>query len=815
MDAGISPGDIVLLQINDTGAATGCLVKWAPLVNIPSGTAITFTDRSWVNGPAFFGVLSSEGEATFTAPSTITAGTIFTFRLNAPSAISLTRDSDGANFNSSIAVTGWTGSFTLTSAGDNFFAFTGTDTSPTFIFGTLFTTVTLNRNPVTGWSTNTTGTTTSLLPPGLTNGVNAMSLDYSPSAPHYMAYTGSTTTTNKAAWLARIVNTANWTTSGSTVSGSFGTSVSLLSSSPTVVKVTSSTANGSYKTGSTINIQIDFSTAVTVTGTPTLALNTGRTASYTSGSGTTNLVFAYSVQAGDTASHLDYSATNSLSANGGTITDSSDDNASLTLPAPGASGSLSSNTALVIDTTAPTVTISSPSTSLTNSGPISYTVTWSDAGLNSSSISLSGSQVILNKTGTASCNSVSVTGSGNTRTVQLNQLTGNGTISISIPANTASDLAGNSAPAAGPSAKTVVDNTPPTISVSAPSPASTNTGGSVRCTVTYFDTNFAAATLSAANITLTNTAITGSINVITNNSTNFTVVISGLRGIGAQALVIAAGTATDLAGNSALATSPSSSFTVVPTVSAVSPTNGSTSGGTTVTITGSGFAAGATVQFGTSAGSGVTVVSANTITTTSPPGTGTLNVTVTVGGETSATTVADLFTYTGPVAVNDSVIRATNGPTKIAVAQLLANDSDLQNLPLSLIAVTNAQGGTVSLVAPWIVFTPSPGLGLGAASFEYVVADGSGVNATATVSLTTVVATNSTASTILGITDNPDGPGKVVTFAAIPGLTYQVFVSTDMIAWTSLGSFNADNLGRIVVTDTGATGGSRFYSLRN
>ena len=55
-----------------------------------------------------------------------------------------------------------------------------------------------------------------------------------------------------------------------------------------------------------------------------------------------------------------------------------------------------------------------------------------------------------------------------------------------------------------------------------------------------------------------------------------------------------------------------------PTVSGVSPTSGTTAGGTPVTITGTGFLAGATVAFGTTAATSVTVASSTTITATTP-----------------------------------------------------------------------------------------------------------------------------------------------------------------------------------------------------
>lgn len=58
--------------------------------------------------------------------------------------------------------------------------------------------------------------------------------------------------------------------------------------------------------------------------------------------------------------------------------------------------------------------------------------------------------------------------------------------------------------------------------------------------------------------------------------------------------------------------------TPAPTVTSVSPAGGSTSGGTTVTITGTGFQAGASVTFGGTAATGVVVGSATSITATTP-----------------------------------------------------------------------------------------------------------------------------------------------------------------------------------------------------
>nr|WP_282101232.1 cadherin repeat domain-containing protein [Aeromonas genomosp. paramedia] len=127
---------------------------------------------------------------------------------------------------------------------------------------------------------------------------------------------------------------------------------------PVVNGVSSPTAAGTYGVGSVISIQVSFSDAVTVTGTPQLTLETGttdRTINYVSGSGSNTLTFNYTVQAGDTSADLDYLSSVALGLNGGTIRDAAGNNATLTLPTPGAAGSLGANEAIVIDTSAPAI----------------------------------------------------------------------------------------------------------------------------------------------------------------------------------------------------------------------------------------------------------------------------------------------------------------------------------------------------------------------------------------------------------------------------------------------------------------------------
>jgi hypothetical protein len=122
-----------------------------------------------------------------------------------------------------------------------------------------------------------------------------------------------------------------------------------IGSPASVTSLTSTTANGTYTTGAVINITVNFSHRVTVTGTPQLALNSGGTATYASGSPGTALVFSYTVASPQYTLALDASSQTALTLNGGTIDAAGNSPATLTLPKPGAAGSLSANSAIVIN----------------------------------------------------------------------------------------------------------------------------------------------------------------------------------------------------------------------------------------------------------------------------------------------------------------------------------------------------------------------------------------------------------------------------------------------------------------------------------
>ncbi|WP_269854726.1 IPT/TIG domain-containing protein [Streptomyces sp. RPT161] len=93
---------------------------------------------------------------------------------------------------------------------------------------------------------------------------------------------------------------------------------------------------------------------------------------------------------------------------------------------------------------------------------------------------------------------------------------------------------------------------------------------------------------------------------------------------------------------------------VVPTVSAVSPTSGPSAGGTSATVSGTGFTGATMVRFGATAAPSFTVNSDTQVTATTPAGTGTVQVTVTTPGGTSSQFVT--YTYA-----------ATSGPTLTSI----------------------------------------------------------------------------------------------------------------------------------------------------
>jgi hypothetical protein len=103
-------------------------------------------------------------------------------------------------------------------------------------------------------------------------------------------------------------------------------------------------------------------------------------------------------------------------------------------------------------------------------------------------------------------------------------------------------------------------------------------------------------------------------------------------------------------------------FVPPPRLTAISVAVGPSSGGTNVTITGTGFTGATAVDFGATAAAAFTVISDTSITTTSPAApAGTVDVTVTTGGGTSATSSTDSFRFVAAPTI--TLLQPRRGPT--------------------------------------------------------------------------------------------------------------------------------------------------------
>jgi len=155
------------------------------------------------------------------------------------------------------------------------------------------------------------------------------------------------------------------------------------------------------------------------------------------------------------------------------------------------------------------------------------------------------------------------------------------------------------------------------------------------------------------------------------------------------------------------ATDSRTSVAVVPSVTMIVPTQGPTTGGTLVTITGLGFSGiddlnPSSVKFGTLDATSFVVNSNTQITAVAPPvaSVQTVHITITTAAGTSATSAADLFEYTNASAAPTFNQFTVNGGDMWTVdafgespTDLLGNNSIVEQLYVTFdIGVTLAPG---------------------------------------------------------------------------------------------------------------------------
>jgi hypothetical protein len=158
-------------------------------------------------------------------------------------------------------------------------------------------------------------------------------------------------------------------------------------------------------------------------------------------------------------------------------------------------------------------------------------------------------------------------------------------------------------------------------------------------------------TRGGTNVTIRGTNLSGATNVLfgTVPATSFSVssstkitAVSPARAVGPDDVLV-----TTPSGTSGAVSADQFTYVLtLPTVTSISPTSGSTTGGTTVTIRGNNLSGATNVLFGTVPATSFTVVSSTKITAVSPAGaSGSVDVLVTTPSGSSGAVSADQFTY--------------------------------------------------------------------------------------------------------------------------------------------------------------------------
>lgn len=136
------------------------------------------------------------------------------------------------------------------------------------------------------------------------------------------------------------------------------------------------------------------------------------------------------------------------------------------------------------------------------------------------------------------------------------------------------------------------------------------------------------------------------------------IVIAGMAGLLALAVTSCGDNSPSSPTSPSSPNSPSTTNST-PTITTITPNAGTTAGGTSVTITGTNFVSGATVTFGGTPATDVTIVNATSITAKAPAhASGAADVIVTASGRTGL--LAGGFTY-----INVSSAQASNAPPLI------------------------------------------------------------------------------------------------------------------------------------------------------
>jgi len=309
-------------------------------------------------------------------------------------------------------------------------------------------------------------------------------------------------------------------------------------------------------------------------------------------------------------------------------------------------------------------------------------------------------------------------------------------------------------------------------------------------TVTGLSPTFGPATGGTV-VTIIGTGFTGAtaVNFGTTPATDVTVVnahsVTALSPAGSGMVDV---TVTTPAGTSPISPLDQFTYPLAPTVTGISPNSGPAVGGTPVTITGSNFTGPPTVDFGTIAATNVVVVNATSITAVSPAGSGVVDVTVTILGNTSATSLADQFTYGPTVAGLSPRSGPVAGGTQVTISG--TNLADVTSVAFGPIVTTNF----ISESTTQLVLDSPAGLGPGPVNVTVTNPVGTSATSPADVFLYTSGAV--TAPTVSAISPAA-GPPTGGTMVTITGTGFTGATAVDF------GTTPATNL--VVVSDSTIT----------
>jgi autotransporter-associated beta strand protein len=177
--------------------------------------------------------------------------------------------------------------------------------------------------------------------------------------------------------------------------------------------------------------------------------------------------------------------------------------------------------------------------------------------------------------------------------------------------------------------------------------------------------------------------------------------------------------------------------------------------------------------------------------------------------------ILSVIAFAPPVVANLQAETETDKPLVLSAAKVLARCSspDGEVISLAEVSATSTNGGTVSLAAGQITYTPAAGF-TGTDAFSYLVRDARGAQASA---LVIVTVKNSGGQSLNLVSLSKNGSAAVLSFAGIPGREYLVQTTTNSIPatnWWNVSTNTAGTNGLWTFTDPNATNAIQFYRVR-